>query len=77
MSGLDESDRPADRFDSARRTVLQHDDGGTCLQCADGSCRQQAWAIEELKKHPGGLLLLQQLELLNPSNQPTQEGQPR
>ncbi|MEU8333435.1 hypothetical protein [Micromonospora sp. NPDC048839] len=77
MSGLDESDRPVDRFDSARRTVLQHKDGGTCHQCVDGGCGQQAWAIEELAQHPGGLLLLQQLQLLNPSNHPIQEGQPR
>lgn len=77
MSGLDESDRPVDRFDSARRTVLQHEGGGTCPQCADGSCGQQAWAVEELERHPGGLLLLDQLELINPSNQSIQEGQPR
>ncbi|MFG1872085.1 hypothetical protein [Micromonospora arborensis] len=77
MSVFDESDRPADRFDSARRTVIQHKDGGTCPQCADGTCRQQAWAIEELSQHPGGLLLLQQLELINPSTKPTEEGQPR
>ncbi|PZG15058.1 hypothetical protein C1I95_20315 [Micromonospora craterilacus] len=75
MTGTDEGDRPADRFESARNTVLQHRKDGTCFHCQDHGCTQHAWAIEELARHPGGRKLLRQLGL--PTDESTQEGQPR
>ncbi|MFI7026956.1 hypothetical protein ACIBMZ_30010 [Micromonospora sp. NPDC049900] len=78
MTGTDDTDRPVDRFESARNTALQHRNGGTCFHCQDGRCGQHAWAIEELGRHPGGRKLLRQLGLLTSSDSPsTQEGQPR
>ncbi|WP_189050510.1 hypothetical protein [Micromonospora sonchi] len=77
MTGTDDSDRPVDRFTSARNTVLQHRHGGTCFHCLDGGCGQHAWAIEELARHPGGRQLLQQLGLSTPPAPSTEEGQPR
>ncbi|MCZ7474692.1 hypothetical protein [Micromonospora sp. WMMC273] len=77
MTGAEESDRPVDRFDAARRTVLAHKEGGACLQCHDGECRQNEWALEELSRHPGGRRLLVQLQLLDPVDDTIQEGRPR
>ncbi|MFI7553551.1 hypothetical protein ACIBQ2_27865 [Micromonospora sediminimaris] len=77
MTGTDDGDRPVDRFEAARNTALQHRDGGTCFHCQTGGCGQHAWAIEELAHHPGGLKLLRQLGLPTPSDESTEEGQPR
>ncbi|PZG17142.1 hypothetical protein C1I95_16055 [Micromonospora craterilacus] len=75
MSGSDESDRAVDRFESARNTVLQHRDGGTCFHCGDGGCGQHTWAVEELGRHRGGRMLLRRLGF--PIDDSTEEGQPR
>ncbi|MDG4796929.1 hypothetical protein [Micromonospora sp. WMMD1082] len=77
MTGTDDGDRAVDRFESARSTVLQHRDEGSCFHCRDGGCGQYAWAVEELGHHPGGRDLLLQLGLPIPCDPSTQEGQPR
>ncbi|RIV32714.1 hypothetical protein D2L64_24425 [Micromonospora radicis] len=77
MTGTDDSDRPVDRFESARNTALQHRDGGTCLHCRHDRCGQHAWAIEELARHPGGRKLLRQLGHPISPDDSTEEGQPR
>ncbi|MGW5578884.1 hypothetical protein [Micromonospora chokoriensis] len=64
MTGTDESARPVDRFESARLTVLQHVNDGTCFHCRDSKCPQHAWAVEELTHHAGGRHLLCQLGLV-------------
>ncbi|MER5337957.1 hypothetical protein [Micromonospora sp. NPDC002717] len=54
MSRSDEPCGPADRYASARMTEKQHADGSTCFHCQpDGSCEQNAWAQQELARHPG------------------------
>ncbi|MDG4797642.1 hypothetical protein [Micromonospora sp. WMMD1082] len=75
MTGTDESDRPVDRFESARNTVLQHHDGRSCFHCGDGGCGQYAWAVEELGRHPGGRQLLHRFGLS--TDESIEEGQPR
>ncbi|MFD6608622.1 hypothetical protein ACFWD1_07005 [Micromonospora chalcea] len=77
MTGVEDSDRAVDRFDSARRTLLQHIAGRMCFQCRDGRCLQNEWAVEELAGHPGGRRLLVRLRLLDPADDTIQEGQPR
>ncbi|PSK67596.1 hypothetical protein B0E53_00406 [Micromonospora sp. MH33] len=77
MTAVDESDRPADRFDAARRTALQHVDGGTCWHCIGGTCSQRTWALEELTRHPGGRQVLDKLRTPKPVKTMTEEGQQR
>ncbi len=77
VTGVEESDRAVDRFDSARRTLLQHVAGRMCFQCHDGRCLQYEWAVAELSRHPVGRRLLVQLQLLDPVDDTIQEGRPR
>lgn len=77
MTGTNESSRPVDRFESARRTVLQHVDDGTCFHCNDNECQQLTWAIEELTHHAGGRRLLCQLGLLPTADNSPSRGGPR
>ncbi|WP_328347856.1 hypothetical protein [Micromonospora sp. NBC_00421] len=76
MTGAHESVHPGARYDSARRTVLGHL-GRTCFECRDDGCAQHRWAVEELRHHPIGRGLLERHGLLDPSDDPTQEGQQR
>ncbi|WP_047891741.1 hypothetical protein [Micromonospora sp. RV43] len=57
MTGTEESIRPGDLFDAARRTALQHARGG-CFHC---TCAQNTWALEELRRHPGGQQVLDEI----------------
>ncbi|MFI2652522.1 hypothetical protein [Micromonospora fulviviridis] len=76
MSPIDDRDDPADVFDSARRTVIQHADAGTCFNCTDSNdCKQYAWALDQLRRSPAGLLVLVQLDIATPANVVTEEGQ--
>ncbi|TCB96501.1 hypothetical protein E0H26_15255 [Micromonospora zingiberis] len=75
MTGTEESDRAVDRFESARNSVLQHRDGGTCFDCGAGGCGQYAWAVGELGRHRGGRELLRRLGF--PVDGSSEEGQPR
>ncbi|MEU2167939.1 hypothetical protein ACH47V_25560 [Micromonospora chersina] len=75
---MDESDRAADRFDSARRTAQQHTNGRACFNCTDSkTCTQYSWALDELPRHPGGLDVLKELKISVPVEAPTEEGQQR
>lgn len=77
MTGTDESARPVDRFESARLTVVQHVDKGTCFHCSDNGCQQHTWAVEELIHHVGGRRLLCQLGLLPAAGNSPPGGEPR
>lgn len=78
MSPIDDSDRAADVFDSARRTALQHGDGGTCFNCTDSKdCKQYAWAVDQLRRSRGGLLVLTELHIAVPADAVIEEGQQR
>lgn len=67
MTGLSgDVPSPAACFASARNTAVQHHHGDKCFHCTPGGCRQLAWAIEELGRHRGGRLLLEQLGLPRP-----------
>lgn len=77
MTGTDEGARPVDRFESARLTVLQHVEGGTCFHCGSSECPQHAWAVEELAHHAGGRHLLCQLGLLPAADNAALRGGPR
>lgn len=77
MTGTGESARPVDRFESARLTVLQHVDDGTCFHCSDSECSQHAWAVKELTHHAGGQRLLCQLGLLPAAGNRALRGGPR
>ncbi|WP_433320248.1 hypothetical protein [Micromonospora chersina] len=75
---MNESDRPVDRFDSARRTAQQHADGRTCFSCTDSTtCTQYAWALDKLPRHPGGRDVLRKLKIPVPVEAPSEEGQQR
>ncbi|MFI7209295.1 hypothetical protein [Micromonospora aurantiaca (nom. illeg.)] len=78
MSPIGDSDHPADVFDSARRTAIQHDDGGTCFNCTDRKdCKQYAWALDQLRRSPAGLLVLTQLDIPISVDAVIEEGQQR
>ncbi len=78
MSPIDDSDHPADVFDSARRTAIQHAGGGTCFNCADSKdCKQFMWALDQLRRSLGGRLVLARLEIPIPVDAVIEEGQQR
>ncbi|MEV0428243.1 hypothetical protein [Micromonospora sp. NPDC050495] len=78
MSPIDDSDHPVDVFDSARRTAIQHAAGGTCFNCTDSKdCKQYAWALAQLRRSRGGLLVLTELNIPVPADAVIEEGQQR
>lgn len=78
LTVVDESNRAADRFDSARRTAQQHANGRTCFNCTDSkNCTQYSWALGELRRHPGGRDVLKELKIPVSVEAPTEEGQQR
>ncbi|MEU1762858.1 hypothetical protein [Micromonospora sp. NPDC005652] len=54
----EEAVRPVDLFDAAQRITYQHTRGGRCWHCTGDTCRQLAWALDELTRHPGGQQVL-------------------